>query len=118
MKKSAIGALVCLIAVVGVSPLKAQQMTDDAEHSQYILAVDEYVPAPGQFINDLPEWEEGDDAAAMAAKCTASIAGDYADDDHGMISLSAVSATSASEAIPCRARCSPMPLAVLASLVS
>ena len=30
MKKSAIGALVCLIAVVGVSPLYAQQMTDDA----------------------------------------------------------------------------------------
>ncbi|HIR37438.1 MAG TPA: hypothetical protein IAC93_03595, partial [Candidatus Limisoma gallistercoris] len=28
----------------------------------------EYVPAPGQFINMLPEWEEGDDAAAMAEK--------------------------------------------------
>lgn len=28
----------------------------------------DYVPAPGQFINALPEWEEGDDAAAMAQK--------------------------------------------------
>lgn len=28
----------------------------------------DYSPAPGQFINLLPEWEEGDDAAAMAAK--------------------------------------------------
>lgn len=87
MKKSAIRALVCLIAVGGAMPLNAQQMTDDAVHSQYLLAVDEYVPAPGQFVNDLPIWEEGDNAAAMVAKCTEAIAGDYADDDHSMITL-------------------------------
>jgi len=87
MKKSAIRALVCLIAVGGAMPLNAQQMTDDAVHSQYLLAVDEYVPAPGQFVNDLPIWEEGDDAAAMVAKCTKAIAGNYADDDHSMITL-------------------------------
>lgn len=28
----------------------------------------EFVPAPGQFVNELPEWEAGDDAAAMAEK--------------------------------------------------
>lgn len=28
----------------------------------------DYVPAPGQFINVLPEWETGDDAATMAQK--------------------------------------------------
>lgn len=28
----------------------------------------DYSPAPGQFVNLLPEWEEGDDAKAMAAK--------------------------------------------------
>ncbi len=28
----------------------------------------DYVPAPGQFINVLPEWESGDDAAVMAQK--------------------------------------------------
>lgn len=28
----------------------------------------DYVPAPGQFVNVLPEWEEGDDAAAVAGK--------------------------------------------------
>ena len=83
MKKSAIGALVCLIAVVGVTPLKAQQMTDDAVHSQYLLAVDEYVPAPGQFINDIPLYEPGDNAETMAAKCTAIIA----NDNRGMICL-------------------------------
>ena len=33
----------------------AQQMTDGDTHSPYILAVDEYGPAPGQFVNDLPE---------------------------------------------------------------
>lgn len=40
------------------------------EHSKYIKAVDEYKPAPGQFVNELPEYEDGDDAVAMAAKCT------------------------------------------------
>jgi hypothetical protein len=45
------------------------------------------VPAPGQFVNDLPVWEPGDDAAKMAAKCTEAIAGDYAGLDHGMITL-------------------------------
>ena len=26
-----------------------------AQHTAYIQAVDEYVPAPGQFVNTLPE---------------------------------------------------------------
>ena len=38
--------------------------------SPYIYAVDEYVPAPGQFVNTMPQYEEGDDATAMARKCT------------------------------------------------
>lgn len=28
----------------------------------------EFVPAPGQFVNTLPEWEEGDNAEAMCSK--------------------------------------------------
>ena len=55
------------------------------EYSQYILAVDEYVPAPGQFVNTMPKYEEGDDAASMAAKCTQAIGGNR----NGMISLGA-----------------------------
>ena len=51
--------------------------------SKYILAVDEYRPAPGQFVNSLPLYEEGDDAAAMARKCTEAIAGDKG----GLVSL-------------------------------
>ena len=51
--------------------------------SPYIAAVDEYVPAPGQFINTMPLYEEGDDAAAMARKCTEAIA----NNNGGMVSL-------------------------------
>lgn len=53
------------------------------EYSKYILAVDEYMPAPGQFINTLPQYEEGDDAKAMARKCTEAIGGDKG----GLVSL-------------------------------
>lgn len=52
-------------------------MDDVAVHSKYIQAVDEYRPAPGQYINDIPEYEEGDTEATMVQKCTERIAGDY-----------------------------------------
>lgn len=66
-----------------VLPLSAQQMIDGDTHSAYILAVDEYVPAPGQFVNDMPTYEVGDNAQTMADKCTAAIA----NNNRGMISL-------------------------------
>ena len=47
-----------------------------AQSNPYIQAVDEYVPAPGQFINTMPEYSEGDNAATMAQKCTEYIAND------------------------------------------
>ena len=62
-----------------------QRMDAVTEHSKYIKAVDEYVPAPGQFVNTMPKYEEGDDAAAMVAKCTEAIAGNK----RGMICLGA-----------------------------
>ena len=43
--------------------------------SKYIQAVDEYVPAPGQYVNDLPEYEEGDTEADMIRKCNEQVAG-------------------------------------------
>ena len=43
-------------------------------YSKYIKAVDEYVPAPGQYTNTLPAYEEGDNATTMAQKCTDKIA--------------------------------------------
>ena len=47
-----------------------------AQNSPFIAAVDEYVPAPGQFINTMPAYEEGDDAETMARKCTEYLAND------------------------------------------
>ena len=42
--------------------------------SPYIAHVYEYVPAMGQFVNELPKYEEGDDAEAMCRKCEKAIA--------------------------------------------
>ena len=43
--------------------------------SKYIQAVDEYRPAPGQYVNDAPEYEEGDTEADMIRKCNERMAG-------------------------------------------
>lgn len=45
-----------------------------AQHSPYINKVYEYRPAPGQFVNQLPEYEEGDDANDMRLKAEDCIA--------------------------------------------
>ena len=45
------------------------------EKHQYIQAVDEYVPAPGQFVNTLPEATADDTPQSMAQKCTERLAG-------------------------------------------
>lgn len=37
--------------------------------SSYIAGVDEYVPAPGQFVNTLPLYESGDNTTDMVQKC-------------------------------------------------
>ena len=56
-----------------------------AQYTKYIQAVDEYVPAPGQFVNTLPQYEDGNTAADMAQKCTECIAAGKGD----MITLGA-----------------------------
>jgi hypothetical protein len=50
-------------------------LTASAQHSKYIQAVDEYRPAPGQYVNDAPEYEEGDTEADMIRKCNERLAG-------------------------------------------
>ena len=62
-----------LLFLGAATPLCAQQMDDVAEHSKYMKAVDEYKPAPGQFINLLPQYQAGDTEATMVQKCTESI---------------------------------------------
>ena len=77
-------SLLCLSTAVVVS---AQQLgTEEYKgYKKYIAAVDEYVPAPGQFINTMPKYEDGDDAAVMVAKCTAALANNKG----GMVCLGA-----------------------------
>ncbi|MGM9859698.1 MAG: cell surface protein [Muribaculaceae bacterium] len=48
---------------------------EEVEYSPYIEAVYEYCPAPGQFINTMPQYEEGDTYADMLRKCTESLSG-------------------------------------------
>lgn len=54
-----------------------------AQNSPYISRVWEYMPAPGQFVNELPEYEAGDDANYMRLKAEEAIA----DNNQGMITL-------------------------------
>lgn len=62
-------------------------------YSEWIEAVDEYRPAPGQFVNTLPVATDADTPATMAEKCTRILAGplnQQSEDDLGtMITLGA-----------------------------
>lgn len=50
-------------------------MHEEVEFSPYISRVYEYCPAPGQFINDMPRYEEGDTYADILRKAEESISG-------------------------------------------
>lgn len=78
MNQLALLSAIPITAILSAEPLLAQ-------NSAYIQAVDEYVPAPGQYVNVLPLYEEGDNAATMAEKCTSAIAQNAG----GMITLGA-----------------------------
>jgi hypothetical protein len=56
-----------------------------ADNSPYLTKVWEFVPAPGQFTNVMPEYEQGDDAEAMCRKVEAQIG----NNSRGLISLGA-----------------------------
>ena len=58
---------------------------EEVAYSPYISRVLEYNPAPGQFINTIPEYEEGDTYETMRQKAEDAIAGD----NRGTISLGA-----------------------------
>ena len=67
--------LLLLILAIATINASAQRMDDATEHSKYIKTVDEYRPAPGQYVNDVPEYEKGDTEADMIRKCNESVAG-------------------------------------------
>lgn len=50
-------------------------MHEEMEYSPYIARVYEYCPAPGQFINEMPRWEEGDTYADILQKAEDCISG-------------------------------------------
>jgi len=53
--------------------------------AQYISKVHKFVPAPGQFVNDIPTYESGDSEKDMAKKAEALIA----NNKRGLVSLGA-----------------------------
>ncbi|MGM9803999.1 MAG: hypothetical protein ACI308_07470 [Muribaculaceae bacterium] len=50
-------------------------LTVNAQNSKYIAKVYDYLPAPGQFVNEIPEWEEGDTKASMLEKANEQLVG-------------------------------------------
>ncbi|MDE6378166.1 MAG: cell surface protein, partial [Duncaniella sp.] len=48
---------------------------EEVEYSPYISRVYEYCPAPGQFVNEMPRYEEGDTYKSMLQKAEESISG-------------------------------------------
>ncbi|MDE6300424.1 MAG: cell surface protein [Muribaculaceae bacterium] len=48
---------------------------EEIEYSPYISKVYEYCPAPGQFINEMPRYEEGDTYESILQKAEESISG-------------------------------------------
>ena len=48
---------------------------EEIEYSPYIATVYEYCPAPGQFINEMPRYEDGDTYASILQKAEESISG-------------------------------------------
>lgn len=77
-----------LLSIFSVCLCASVSAQDDKVYSEYISAVDEYVPAPGQFINVSAKYDKGDDAAKMAEKCTQKIAGPF-EGKNSLVSLGA-----------------------------
>ena len=75
MRKMMMITLSFIIYHLSFCPVSAQRMDNVTTHSKYIQAVDEYRPAPGQYVNDVPEYEEGDTEADMIRKCNENVAG-------------------------------------------
>ena len=75
--------ILMILALMGTLTAEAQRMDDVTEHSKYIKVVDEYVPAPGQYVNLMPTFETGDTPATMAQKCTEMLA----NNEKGLVSL-------------------------------
>ena len=72
------GRLLYRVQGIGINPNTVAFCDESVTLTEYqgepkiigdIDRVFEYMPAPGQFVNLLPKYEKGDDAASMAGKC-------------------------------------------------
>jgi len=70
-------AIICILCSVFCT------LSVNAERTAYITKVWEYVPAPGQFVNELPAYTTGADANDMCLKVEERIA----NNEQGMITL-------------------------------
>jgi len=57
------------------SAISIDVVHEEVEYSPYISRVYEYCPAPGQFVNEMPRWEQGDTYADILQKVEESIGG-------------------------------------------
>ena len=46
---------------------------EEVAYSPYISGVDDYLPAPGQYVNTMPEYQDGDTRQTMNQKCMEAI---------------------------------------------
>lgn len=87
-QKQLIQLCLLLFMLLPAACSKEGDVTEEEEppgrkHSPYLTRVFEYLPAPGQFVNKLPEYTKGDTPETMAKKAEEKIAGDKG----GLISL-------------------------------
>ena len=76
------------VIIVACLMLNVVAQAQTGNYSAEIQAVDEYCPAPGQFINTMPPYEAGDNAQTMAAKCTTYLTSDKSE-ERGLVCLGA-----------------------------
>ncbi len=50
-------------------PVKLDRYQGEVQNKCDIDSVCQYMPAPGQFVGEMPKYEEGDDSLSMADKC-------------------------------------------------
>ncbi len=76
------------VIIVACLMLSLMAKAQTGNYSEEIQAVDEYCPAPGQFINTMPPYEAGDNAQTIAAKCTTYLTSDNPE-ERGLVCLGA-----------------------------
>lgn len=77
-------AMCCVALFSSCTDDDDDQNDDQPKHSPYISKVFDFFPAPGQFVNQLPEYADGDTKADILAKVEKSVVGKK---NGGLISL-------------------------------